>query len=190
MRLLRLPLLSLFIILNFSTVCVALEPNNFELEAINVLHPTKRIITAGQPTSKDIVRLKEAGVTVVINLRPESEEIDFDEKSIVESLGISYINIPVHGAKGITKENAKILDEILEKNQGESFVHCGSGNRVGGIFAMRAFHFQEKNIDESIQIGKEFGLTTLAASVRSSLLKIQIQEESQKIEIENRSISE
>ncbi len=154
--------------------CFALEPSAVHLDAINVRHPANNIITAGQPTVNDIKALKAAGVTAVINLRPKTERVNFDEKATVEALGMQYINIPVSGAKGLTKDNAKALDEILGKTQGTSFVHCGSGNRAGGLFAMRAFYFQDKSIDESLQVGENFGLTSLAPVVKVNLLKSQV----------------
>ena len=36
-----------------------------------------------------------------------------------------------------------------------AFVHCASGNRVGGLFAVKAFHLDGMNVEESMEIGTQ-----------------------------------
>ena len=44
-----------------------------------------------------------------------------------------------------------------------------SGNRAGAMLALRAFYVQEKNLDESMQIGLAAGLTNLQGAVRANI---------------------
>ncbi len=143
--------------------------HNLDLDATNVYYPEEKIITAGQPSENDIAILKQAGVTAVINMRTEGEFQGFDEKVAVESNDMSYIHIPVAGAEGITKENAQKLDEALATLDGKVFIHCSSGNRVGGLFVLRAFYLQGKKIDEAMRIGEASGLTRLKPFVEAKI---------------------
>lgn len=166
---LKLVAITYFVLIGFITGCANSTSRPVDIQAINALYPSKNIITAGQPTENDITQLVQAGVSTVINMRTEGEYTAYDEKSVVEANRMSYIHIPVNGAKGMSKENAQKLDEAIAASKGRIFVHCGSGNRVGGLFAMRAFHIQGKSTDEAMAEGKKSGLTSLAPVVESQL---------------------
>ena len=55
------------------------------------------------------------------------------EKKAVESMEMSYINIPVTGA-GINNEQLAAFSKAIEDVQTPILVHCASGNRVGAIW--------------------------------------------------------
>jgi uncharacterized protein (TIGR01244 family) len=65
-------------------------------------------------------------------LRTEAEGTA-SEKKAVESMGMSYINIPVTGA-GINNEQLAAFSNAIEDVQTPILVHCASGNRVGAIW--------------------------------------------------------
>lgn len=141
------------------------QENSLQLDAVNTKRQENNIITAGQPSEKDILTLKEAGVMTVINLRADGEDLGFDQKKVVENSGMTYIHIPVAGAAGMTKSNAEYLDKALAKNKGTIFVHCGTSNRVGGLLALRAYYLDNKNSEQAMEIGKASGLTGLESAV-------------------------
>lgn len=128
--------------------------------------PVENLITGGQPSKEDLVQLKDAGITTVINLRPTSESIDFDEKQEAEALGLEYVALPVSGAADITVENAEKLHQLLARDQ-PVFLHCASGNRVGALLAIRAHAFQGKSEDESLALGRAAGLSSLEEKVKA-----------------------
>ena len=140
-----------------------------DLNISNLQHPSAHIFASGQPAEDALPKLAKAGVQVVVNLRPHSEQ-DWNEQKKVESLGMSYINLPVAGAEGVTFENAKKLDEILKELEGKTvLVHCSSGNRVGALTALNAYQKNGENIDAAIEIGQKWGLTRLEPLVRKIL---------------------
>lgn len=141
------------------------------LDAINTLYPTNNITTAGQPSAADIERLKQAGFTTVINLRTKGEPLGFDEQAAVEFQGMSYVHLPVAGGAGINKANADKLDQLLNTTKGPVFLHCGSGNRVGALMALRAFHHQNQSAEQALALGKAAGLTRLEPLVKQQLVK-------------------
>lgn len=130
--------------------------------------PVENLITGGQPSKDDLAQLKNAGVATVINLRPASESIDFDEKLEAESLGLEYVSLPVSGAADITVANAEKLHRLLA-NDKPVFLHCASGNRVGALLAIRAHRFQGKTVEESLDIGRSAGLSSLEQEVKNIL---------------------
>lgn len=125
------------------------------------------LLVGGQPSEFDIDTFAHSGYDTVINLRTPGE-LPYDEKSYVEERGLTYVSIPVAGGAGITFENAALLDAALE-DAGNAVVHCGSSNRVGGLFALRAYAAGGVTIDEAMSIGEAHGLAGLADTVRERL---------------------
>ena len=136
---------------------------------LNEARPIDGVITAGQPTEEHWSSLAGAGVTTVVSLRTEGEPGTEGEAAAVEAAGMSFTQIPVAGADGLTEANARALDEALANASGETLVHCGSSNRVGALFALRAFYVEGRSIDDAIELGRTAGLTRLESEVRVRL---------------------
>lgn len=130
--------------------------------------PTANLVTGGQPSKAELERLKSAGVTKVINLRGPDEEAPFDEKSEAERLGLEYISLPISGAPDVTSENARELHKLLQGDE-QVFLHCASGNRAGALLAIRAHEIQGKPVEDSLELGRAAGLTSLEERVKSVL---------------------
>jgi uncharacterized protein (TIGR01244 family) len=96
------------------------------------------VTAAGQPSAAALEAAAKAGYRSVIDLRPLTEDHGFDEKAAVEGLGMSYVNLPVAGAAGVTYASASELDRLLATLPKPVLVHCSSSNRVGAILALRA----------------------------------------------------
>jgi uncharacterized protein (TIGR01244 family) len=135
----------------------------------NERHPFPEVISGGQPTPTQLRAAKDKGFETVINLRAAGEPGVAEEKAEVEGLGMHYVWIPVRGAEGITVENAKAMMAALSKSKGPTLLHCASGNRVGALFAMNAFHVDGKPATEALRIGKAAGMTRLAPLVKQKL---------------------
>jgi uncharacterized protein (TIGR01244 family) len=136
----------------------------------NLREPQRNRIVSGSIDAADIGRLRAAGIKHIINLRTAAESEGFDEKAIAAGLGIQYHAIPIAGAQSLTKENAAKLDELLEQIGDEpTLVHCGSGNRVGALIAVRAAWIDGRPTEAAIAEGKRWGLTSLEGAVRSVL---------------------
>lgn len=130
--------------------------------------PWPGIITAGQPSKEDFEALHKGGVRTVINLRVASERGTQDEPGWMEELGLDYVSIPVNGAAGLSEAVARELDRALQDARRPVLVHCGSSNRVGAAFALRAFHVEGESPEGALRIGRSAGLTMpkLEARVR------------------------
>ena len=135
--------------------------------------PFDSTLTGGQPTFDQLKKASETGFKAVINLRTDGELPDPEQESTwVEGLGMKYFHIPVTGAEGLTLENTKLFAEVLSKTENYPLiVHCKSGNRVGALFALKAFHIDGKNIEEALLIGESAGLSSLASAVKKVLAR-------------------
>jgi len=131
--------------------------------------PMEGVLTGGQPSSEELATLAENGFRTVINLRQPDEKGTAGEEETVEGLGMGYLSIPVAGAEGITEENALALAAALEEAERPVLLHCGSGNRVGALLALMAYHLEGRSAEEALAFGREGGLTRLEPAVRESL---------------------
>lgn len=119
------------------------------------------VLTGAQPTEDQLVLAKDKGVKTVVNLRSAAEEKEyaFEAKKLGE-LGVKYVSIPVDGktGDGLNEENAKKLAEVLKAGE-PTIVHCASGQRVGALFAMKAFYVDGKTPEQALEVGRQNGLS-------------------------------
>ncbi len=118
---------------------------------------------AGQPTEEALRAAPDRGITTVINLRsqPEVASLEFDERAVVESMGMRYVSIPITSATFGT-EQADNLHKQLRKTPGPVLLHCGSSNRVGALWALYLNRHRNTDADEAIEIGKQAGMRSEA----------------------------
>ena len=126
------------------------------------------ILVGGQPTPGQLERANELGYKTVINLRQPDEKDNTDPQR-VQDLGMTYVSIPINGSTDMTEEKARVLAGALEAAESPVMVHCASGNRVGGLFAMKAFYVDGMSPEEALAVGKEAGMTRLEPEVREVL---------------------
>jgi len=131
--------------------------------------PILGVMTGGQPSEDDLIKLHQQGYGTVINLRLPAEFDDFDEAELVEGLGMTYVSLPIDVRGGLTQANAAKLDQLVSESDGPALVHCGSGDRVGALYAINAFYQNGLSVEESITAGKAAGLNRLEGAVRTAL---------------------
>jgi uncharacterized protein (TIGR01244 family) len=129
--------------------------------------PVDGITSAGQPDEAALRVFSESGYVAVIDMRGPGEDRGFDEASTVAGLGMDYITLPIE--KGdITFDKARELDAILARYDQPVLLHCGSGNRVGAMLALREF-LASGDAGKALQKGRDAGLTRLETEVRKVL---------------------
>jgi uncharacterized protein (TIGR01244 family) len=126
------------------------------------------ILTGGQPSQDQFGAAANNGIRTVINLRTEGETGNTDP-DLVESLGLTYIVIPIGGADALNEENARRFATALDEAEAPVMVHCGSGNRVGALFALKAYYVDGLSAEEALVVGKEAGVTRLEPVLRQKL---------------------
>jgi protein tyrosine phosphatase (PTP) superfamily phosphohydrolase (DUF442 family) len=104
------------------------------------------VITGGQPNAEQLRALQDAGGGIVLDLRDPMEPRPVDESAMVRELGMEYVNVPVRAGSLDDAALASILDVLRGAGDRTVFVHCGSGNRVGG--ALIPYFILDKDMDE------------------------------------------
>lgn len=125
------------------------------------------LLAGGQPTPEQLVALAGAGYVTVIDLRTEAE--GGTGRADVEASGMTYVTLPIAGAAGLTEENARRLALLLEEVERPLVLHCGSGNRVGALLALKVFYADGATPEEALRYGLDAGLTGLEGAVREHL---------------------
>jgi uncharacterized protein (TIGR01244 family) len=131
--------------------------------------PMDGVISGGQPSPEQLTAARDAGYKTVLNMRRPDEKGVGDEAEMVDGLGMEYLSIPIDGAAGLTRENTLAFAAALESAEYPLIIHCGSGNRIGALFALKAFWVDGKSAEEALQIGLDSGLTRLEGAVTEIL---------------------
>jgi uncharacterized protein (TIGR01244 family) len=133
--------------------------------------PVDGVTSSGQPDETAFEVFRDAGYVAVIDIRGEEEDRGMeDEQAVITRLGMDYVLMPVEGEEAINFENAAKLDELVASYDGPVLVHCGSGNRVGALLALRK-SLDGASDEEAFAYGKEGGLTRLEDVVKEQLSK-------------------
>ena len=112
-------------------VSVLSPPNNY-LKIDNV------VSRSAQPNKENLKWLKSQGVTDIFNFRTMIvSDIGFDEKSVVETLGMNYHSVPSitrHPKEENIDRFLKEVDEVARKG-GKAHIHCKAGADRTGMYS-------------------------------------------------------
>ncbi len=113
-------------------------PINFKGMPSNYSVIDKYVSRSAQPQKDDFKWLKEQGVTDIINFRTMyARKVNFNEKNVVESLGMRYHNIPTiseHPTIAKVQEFLSLIENI-SKSHGKAHIHCLAGADRTGLYA-------------------------------------------------------
>ena len=133
------------------------------------VEPVNGISSAGQPDAAALRVFAESGYTAVIDMRGPNEDRGMDDfAGAVEGEGMSYIAFPITSAEQLSLETAGELDAILGEIDGPVLLHCGSGNRVGAILALRE-SLNGASDEEALEYGRDAGMTRSEALIKERL---------------------
>jgi uncharacterized protein (TIGR01244 family) len=91
-----------------------------------------RTLIAGQIKPEDVPTLKELGVTMIVNNRPDGEDVGQPEGDEIEAAakaaGIEYRHVPI--ARGLGPSDIEEMREAIHQaGEGKLLAFCRSGNR-------------------------------------------------------------
>jgi protein tyrosine phosphatase (PTP) superfamily phosphohydrolase (DUF442 family) len=124
-----------------------------------------RLFRGAQPDLEGFKYLRDRGVRTIINLREAKDAERLNERAIVESLGMKYVNIPVKDGNFFTRSRRippeairSFFETIDASDSGPVFVHCHRGaDRTGALVSF--YRIERHNWDsvrayaEARQIG-------------------------------------
>jgi uncharacterized protein (TIGR01244 family) len=127
------------------------------------------IYSSGQPSPTDWSQLPAAGVRAVVNLRGPEEQPGFDEAKAVRASGLEYYEMPVRSLDDLSAERIAEFAGLVARLRADGvLVHCGSGNRVGAIFALSRAR-EGATAPEALDYGRRAGLTGLEPQIAALL---------------------
>lgn len=117
------------------------------------------ISRSAQPSKDDYKWLKSQGVTDVVNFRHYTSN-EFDERQVVNSLGMKYHHIPSSCKHPMSQNVFKFLNlaERVKKDGGHLHIHCKEGVDRTGLYSFAYKEFNnlgstKDNVIEWIKIG-------------------------------------
>lgn len=90
----------------------------------------------GPPALTEIPQLQERGYSTIINLRMPSEAGVAEERAAAEAAGLHYVSIPMTGSNFALADVNALREALASAPPGDVLLHCGSGSRVGALWAM------------------------------------------------------
>lgn len=103
-------------------------------EIKNYYQMTDQVATSGQPSREQFKDIAAAGNQVVINLAmPDGENALVDEGSIVSSLGMTYIHIPVPWEAPKLSHLKQYMGVMTAIEPDKVWVHCVVNARVSAF---------------------------------------------------------
>mgnify|MGYP005656385531 FL=1 len=118
-------------------------------DVINFFQITDTIGTGGQPSVSQLYDIAQNGYDVVINLATHNSENAIEnEGSIVASLGMTYIHIPVPFEAPTPEHLRKFFGFMNGLSEEKVFVHCAVNARVS------AFVFKYLTMERKMQAKK------------------------------------
>jgi uncharacterized protein (TIGR01244 family) len=108
--------------------------------------------------------LKKEGYVSVINLREASEPgADVEAgRSAAQAAGLKYFHLPFNAAKPDSKIVDSFLATVADKSNQPVFIHCGSANRVGGVWMIKRALQDKWPIEKARAEGEAIGLSNQA----------------------------
>lgn len=96
------------------------------------------VFASGQIGPDDLALLKNEGVTLIVNNRPDGESPDQPAGHLIaqaaQDQGLAYAAIPVAGQ--FTPDQAEQLELLLSQTEGKTLMFCRSGMRSALLWAI------------------------------------------------------
>ena len=118
-----------------------------------------RFYRGARPKEQEYQELAALGIKTVIDLTADPKPY---EKTAVEALGMTYINIPMVEKAYPTVEATKMFLKLAgDPNTGKFFVHCAGGrHRTGAMGAVYRQKFYNWNFDQVYAEMKKYDFYT------------------------------
>ena len=125
---------------------------------MDIRNLTATYAVSPQIDPSDLVALKAAGFTTIIDNRPDGEippHLHADAmQAAAKGLGLTFLSNPViNGA--MTMDNVAAQKAAMAASSGPVFAYCASGNRSSVVWALA--HAGQMPVDDLIGIPAKFG---------------------------------
>ena len=152
-------LLALVTILSLAAVSAAQENSTKNVSIKNFGQMDGRFYRGAQPKENEFKELAQLGIRTIIDLRDDPESY---EKPMVESLGMTYVHIPMIAKKYPTQEALDLFFKTVnDPSTGKFYVHCAGGrHRTGVMGAVYRFRFYNWDFEQVYKEMKQYDFYT------------------------------
>ncbi len=129
---------------------------------------TGNLSIASQPMPAALKALADQGYKIVVSTRG-SHELNWDERATVESLGMTFVEIPMENpVMAITDQEVAELDAVLRQGQ-RTLLHCATGNRSAGLWGVWLAERRGVKRAEALRLATKAGMGGVRAAVEHRL---------------------
>ncbi|RMF21825.1 MAG: hypothetical protein D6760_08635 [Deltaproteobacteria bacterium] len=127
------------------------------------------VVISGQPSAEALGLLKMQGYKTVVSTRAPGE-LNWDEAAEAAKAGLKFISIPMPSpVTEISDEQVAKLAEAMEKAERPMLLHCGSGNRIAGLWAVYLAEHEGVPADRALALAEKAGMRSVRAAVEKRL---------------------
>ena len=108
--------------------------------------------------------LKKEGFVSVVNLRLANEDganVDAG-RAAAQAAGLKYIHLPFNVAEPDSRVVDSFLAAVADRSNQPVFIHCGSANRVGGMWMIKRVLQDKWAMDRALTEAQAIGLNNPA----------------------------
>ena len=146
-----------------ATIAVPLAAQVRKAELAGVRNYSKVDATVGCAGATDpsaMKALKAEGYVSVINLRTATEPgADIEAgRAAAQSAGLKYFHLPFNSAMPDAAAVSSFLGAVADPKNQPVFVHCGSANRVGGMWMIKRVLQDKWTVEQARAEAEAIGL--------------------------------
>ena len=131
------------------------------------------LLFGGQPTVDELQALATRGYKTVLSVRSPSEQVE-DQKGKVEAMGMTFTRISMDKpVEKITDEQVNLFSTFMEQAERPILMHCGSGNRIAGLWAVWLVEHQRMDKAKALTLAEQVGMTDIRPVVERRLANVE-----------------
>ena len=120
---------------------------------------------AGQLNAKDFATAQNNDISLIINNRPDGEEIGIlsvaEAQQLAEQHNMQYLHLPMANGQPLPEDLIPAMATALAEQEaanGKVLAHCRTGTRSSFLWGMIQIMKGEKNAEQIIQLGAQAGI--------------------------------
>lgn len=120
---------------------------------------------AGQLNAKDFATAKDNDISLIINNRPDGEEIGIlpvaEAQQLAEQHNMQYLHLPMANGQPLPEDLIPAMATALAEQEaanGKVLAHCRTGTRSSFLWGMIQIMKGEKSAEQIIQLGAQAGI--------------------------------
>ena len=120
---------------------------------------------AGQLNAKDFATAKDNDISLIINNRPDGEEIGIlpvaEAQQLAEQHNMQYLHLPMANGQPLPEDLIPTMATALAEQEaanGKVLAHCRTGTSSSFLWGMIQIMKGEKSAEQIIQLGAQAGI--------------------------------